>query len=251
VNLTQLDLDLDVFQGPFDLLLALVMREEIELAEVPIAEIVVAYVERAYDDGELDLESASEFLVLIAALLEIKVRMLFPGEEDEEGDGMSAEEAEAELLARLIEYKRYAAAAAWLASAAAAEPRVFRSGPAPLAPRPAPVVDEFSEDPWQLQIAVGRLLKAPPEIDLSAVRRRLVPVSEFLTRFREVLRERRAFSFDEAVAGLDRLSHAAAFLAILEMWKQGEVQAEQGDFLGPIHIPCRGRGAPESERAIA
>ena len=55
MNLTQLDLDLDVFQGPFDLLLALVMREEIELAEVPIAEIVVAYIERAYDDGELDL----------------------------------------------------------------------------------------------------------------------------------------------------------------------------------------------------
>ena len=81
-----LDLDLDVFQGPFDLLLALVMREEIELAELPIAEIVVAYVERAYDDGELDLESASEFLVLIAALLEIKVRLLFPGEEDDEDD---------------------------------------------------------------------------------------------------------------------------------------------------------------------
>jgi len=113
VNLTQLDLDLDVFQGPFDLLLALVMREEIELAEVPIAEIVVAYVERAYDDGELDLESASEFLVLIAALLEIKVRMLFPGEDEEDVAGMTAEQAEAELLARLIEYKRYAAAAAW------------------------------------------------------------------------------------------------------------------------------------------
>ena len=82
--LADLELDLDVFQGPFDLLLALVLREEIELAEVPIAEIVVAYVERAYDDGELDLESASEFLVLIAALLEIKVRLLFPGEEDDE-----------------------------------------------------------------------------------------------------------------------------------------------------------------------
>ena len=175
VNLTQLDLDLDVFQGPFDLLLALVMREEIELAEVPIAEIVVAYIERAYDDGELDLESASEFLVLIAALLEIKVRMLFPGEEDDEGDGMTAEQAEAELLARLIEYKRYAAAAAWLAAAGASERRVFRLGPAPLAPRPEPVVEEFSEDPWQLQAALGRLLQAPPEIDLSAVRRRLVP----------------------------------------------------------------------------
>ena len=249
MNLTQLDLDLDVFQGPFDLLLALVMREEIELAEVPIAEIVVAYVERAYDDGELDLESASEFLVLIAALLEIKVRMLFPGEEDEESDGMTAEQAEAELLARLIEYKRYAAAAAWLAAAGASERRVFRAGPAPLAPRPEPVVEAFSEDPWQLQAAVGRLLQAPPEIDLSAVRRRLVPVSEFLTRFRAVLRERRAFGFDEAVAGLDRLSHAAAFLAILEMWKQGEVQAEQGEVFGTDpHRPAR-PGARRVRRA--
>ena len=94
-------LDLDVFQGPFDLLLALVMREEIELAELPIAEVVVAYIEHAYDDGVLDLESASEFLVLIAALLEIKVRLLFPGEEDDE-EPFTAEQAEAELLARLI-----------------------------------------------------------------------------------------------------------------------------------------------------
>ena len=93
--------------------------------------------------------------------------------------------------------------------------------------------------------------QAPPEIDLSAVRRRLVPVSEFLARFRAVLRERRAFGFDEAVAGLDRLSHAAAFLAILEMWKQGEVQAEQGEVFGPIRIARRGRARAESERAIA
>jgi len=83
-------------------------------------------------------------------------------------------------------------------------------------------------------------------------RRRLVPVSEFLTRFRAVLRERRGFTFDEAVAGLDRLSHAAAFLAVLEMWKQGEVQAEQSEVFGPIRIARRGRSRAESdERAIA
>ena len=84
--LADLELDLDVFQGPFDLLLALVLREEVELADVPIAEIVVAYIERAYEKGELDLESASEFLVLMAALLEIKVRLLFP---DEAGAALS------------------------------------------------------------------------------------------------------------------------------------------------------------------
>ncbi len=146
---SDLMLDLDVFQGPFDLLLALVMREEIELAELPIAEVVVAYVEHAYDDGVLDLESASEFLVLIAALLEIKVRLLFPGEEDEE-EAFTAEEAEAELLARLMQYRRFAAAARWLTARAGEELRVFRAGPAPLAPRPQPEVVPFSEDPWAL-----------------------------------------------------------------------------------------------------
>src|SRR5262245_4095393 len=122
--LADLELDLDVFQGPFDLLLALVLREEVELADVPIAEIVVAYVERAYEKGELDLESASEFLVLMAALLEIKVRLLFPGEELE--DELTPEQAEAELFQRLIEYRRFQAIARWLERRGRDPLRIFR-----------------------------------------------------------------------------------------------------------------------------
>lgn len=256
MNLTQLDLDLDVFQGPFDLLLALVMREEIELAEVPIAEIVVAYIERAYDDGELDLESASEFLVLVAALLEIKVRQLFPGEL-EDLDELSPEQAEAELFQRLIEYRRFQGAAGWLRERASQELRVFRDGPAPLAPRPEPPVVEFSEDPWQLAGAIERLLIPPPHIDVSSVRRPLVPVEKFLDHFRTILGRRRGFQFEEAVRGLDRLSQAAAFLALLEMVKRGEAVAEQRELFAPISVSS-GRGAGVSqpdaagvERAIA
>ncbi len=245
---SDLMLDLDVFQGPFDLLLALVMREEIELAELPIAEVVVAYIEHAYDAGVLDLESASEFLVLIAALLEIKVRLLFPGEEDDE-EPFTAEEAEAELLARLMQYRRFAAAARWLTARAGEEARVFRAGPAPLAPRPQPEVVPFSEDPWALHAAMGRLLTPPPEIDLSVVRRRLIPVSHFLDEFRRLLTQRRAFGFDEAVAGLDRLAQAAAFLAVLELYKSGEVVPEQPDVFAPIVVTRR--GAPTGARAIA
>ena len=178
-----LELDLDVFQGPFDLLLALILREEVELAEVPIAEIIAAYVERAYERGELDLESASEFLVLVAALLEIKVRLLFPS--DEEIEELTPEQAEAELFARLIEYRRFQGAAGWLRDRAAQTPRIFRLGPAPLAPpRPAPLVLEFSEDPWRLAEAVDTLLVPPPPIDVSSVRRPLVSVDVFLERFR-------------------------------------------------------------------
>jgi segregation and condensation protein A len=239
--LEDLELDLDVFQGPFDLLLALILREEVELAEVPIAEIIAAYVERAYDRGDLDLESASEFLVLIAALLEIKVRLLFPGELDED-DELSPEQAEAELMARLIEFRRFQGAARWLRERAEREPRIFRDTLAPLAPRPQPPVVEFSEDPWRLAACIERLLEPPPPIDVSSVRR-------FLDHFRTILRERRAFQFEEAVAGLDRLSQAAAFLALLEMVKRGEVMSEQQEVFAPIRVVSAGAAA--AERAIA
>jgi segregation and condensation protein A len=249
VILADLELDLDVFQGPFDLLLALVLREEVELADVPIADIVVAYVERAYDRGELDLESASEFLVLMAALLEIKVRLLFPDELDE--DDMTPEQAEAELFQRLIEYRRFQGAAAWLRERVTGPPVVFRQGPAPLAPRPAPVVTEFSEDPWQLAAAIDRLLVPPPHIDVSAVRRPLVPVEQFLDHFRSILRTRRGFQFDEAVRGLDRLSQAAAFLAVLEMVKRGEAIPEQRELFAPIRVVAVSTAAATRDRAIA
>jgi segregation and condensation protein A len=249
VILEDLELDLDVFQGPFDLLLALILREEVELAEVPIAEIIAAYVERAYDRGDLDLESASEFLVLIAALLEIKVRLLFPGEADEEDD-LTPEQAEAELMARLIEFRRFQGASRWLRERGEREPRIFRATLAPLAPRPQPPVVEFSEDPWRLAACIDRLLEPPPPIDVSSVRRPLVPVGRFLDHFRTILRDRRAFQFDEAVAGLDRLSQAAAFLALLEMVKRGEVTSEQQDVFAPIRVVGTGAAAT-SELAIA
>ncbi len=86
-SVSELDLDLDVFQGPFDLLLAVLLREEISLAEVPLGEIVVAYVDHMGEDPELDLdlEAVTEFLVLIAALCELKSRLLLPSEEGDRG----------------------------------------------------------------------------------------------------------------------------------------------------------------------
>src|SRR2546430_7887997 len=83
VIVRELELDLDAFEGPFDLLLSLVLREELDLAEVDIAGIVVAFVERLAARDELDLEACGEFLVLVAALLELKARGLFPEEEAE------------------------------------------------------------------------------------------------------------------------------------------------------------------------
>lgn len=79
----ELELDLDAFEGPFDLLLTLLLKEALEPAEIDTAAIVVAFVEQLAERDELDLDACGEFLVLIAALLELKVRYLFPEEEAE------------------------------------------------------------------------------------------------------------------------------------------------------------------------
>ena len=79
LRLVDLELDLDVFAGPFDLLLTLILREEIDLLEVDLAEIVISYIDHLERRGELDLEAATEFLVLIASLLELKSRLMLPG----------------------------------------------------------------------------------------------------------------------------------------------------------------------------
>src|SRR5215210_6691778 len=128
VVVRELDLDLDAFEGPFDLLLTLVLKEEVDLADVDVAGIVVAFVERLLERDELNLDACGEFLVLIAALLELKARALFPDEEAELAD-LEPEEAAEELARRLAEYRRMKEAAAWLAERLAGErDRFFRVG---------------------------------------------------------------------------------------------------------------------------
>src|SRR6476619_6207465 len=96
VVVRELDLDLDAFEGPFDLLLTLVLRDELPLREVDLAEIVIAFLQHLEERGRLDLDACGEFLVLISALLELKARGLFP-EEDLELSELEPEEAAEEL----------------------------------------------------------------------------------------------------------------------------------------------------------
>ena len=115
MTVASLELDLEVFSGPFDLLLTLVLREEVDLLEVQLADVVLAYLDHLEGRGELDLEVATEFLVLIAALLELKSRLMLPREDDDLLDLEPGEAAE-ELLARMLEARRYRRAADHLAA---------------------------------------------------------------------------------------------------------------------------------------
>jgi segregation and condensation protein A len=183
-----LELDLDAFEGPFDLLLTLLLREELAPGDVDMAAIVVAFVERLAARDELDLEACGEFLVLIAALLELKARSLFPEEAAELAE-LGPEEAAEELARRLAEYRRMREAARWLADRLGAErERFFRLGPAPLAPRPERRL--AGQQPEQLAAALRSLAVPPPAVSLSHMALRFPPVGQFLERFRALLRGR-------------------------------------------------------------
>jgi segregation and condensation protein A len=240
----ELELDLDAFEGPFDLLLALVLKEELDLRDVDLAGIVTAFLERLAEREELDLEACGEFLVLIAALLELKARALFPDEAAELAE-LEPEEAAEELARRLAEYRRAKEAAAWLAARLGEErDRFFRLGPAPLAPRPERRL--APQDPATLAGALRLLAQEPPRVSLGHMGLRFPPVAQFLERFRALLRRRRRFDFDAEVAGLDRVEVAVAFLALLELRKTGEIALDQAAPFAPIRV-----SRTDSERSLS
>ena len=229
-----LELDLDAFEGPFDLLLTLVLKDHLRPAEIDIAAIVVAFVEHLAARDELDLDACGEFLVLISALLEIKARHLFPEEEAELSD-LEPEEAAEELARRLAEYRRMKEAAVWLRERMAAERERFcRLGPAPLAPRPERRL--AAQQPAALAEALRGLAVEPPKVSISHMALRFPPVTQFLERFRALLRRRRVFDFDTEVAGLTRVEQAVAFLALLELRKAGEIALSQPAPFAPIRV---------------
>jgi segregation and condensation protein A len=229
--------DLDVFEGPFDLLITLILNEEIDLLEVHLAEVVLAYLERLEQRGELDLEAATEFLVLIAALLELKSRMMLPGQESE-GLDIEPQEAIEELLARMLEYKRYRSAAEALRELFS-EQSGYSYRSAPLPPELRRVTLEAarqSYDPALLSGSIDALLRTPPAVDTSHLHRITVSFERRMQHVRDLLASRRRFSFDEAVAGEDRMTQAVTLFALLELYKSGELTWKQTQTFGEIEI---------------
>jgi segregation and condensation protein A len=255
VRAAELELDLEVFTGPFDLLLTLVLREEVDLLEVDLADVVLTYLDYLQARGDLDLEVTTEFLVLIAALLELKSRLMLGGEDVDFELELGPGEAAEELLARLLEAHRFRSAAGWLAERLAKEEgHRFRSAPLPLNLRRART-DEVpcgAYDPAVLGAAVGSLLRMPEPLDLRHVADVKVSVTERLDHLRSLLR-RGSFDFDEAVARADRTTVAVALFALLELYKRGEATWAQEEPFAAIRVVAaeQAAAAPPSEAVSA
>jgi len=227
----ELELDLDAFEGPFDLLLTLILKEELDLADVDVAGIVVRFVERLAERDALDLDAC--------------------GDEAAELSELEPEEAAEELARRLAEYRRMKEGAGWLSERLAGErDRFFRIGPAPLAPDPERRL--APQDPESLAGVLRLLAAEPPAVSLRHMELRFPPVAQFLERFRSLLRRRSRFDFDAELGGLSRIEQAVAFLALLELRRADEISISQAAPFAPIRVARVGEeSAAANERTSA
>jgi segregation and condensation protein A len=245
VAVRELPLDLDTFEGPFDLLLTLVLKHELPLSDVEIAGIVLAFLEDlSAEEAEArytteQIEACGEFLVLVAALLELKVRELLDEQGELDVEEIDPEAAAAELAERLAAYRRAKAGAGWLASRLDEQAaRFFRIGPAPLAPTPPRQLSP--QEPGALAAAMRALAAEPPTPSLAHLALELPSVERFADSFRAIVRRQRQFSFDDEVEGLSRLEVAVALVALLDLHRAGTVAIEQPAPFAPITVRAQG-----------
>ncbi|MCS6949362.1 MAG: segregation/condensation protein A [bacterium] len=236
-------LHLPVFEGPLDLLLHLVRENKVSLTDIPIALITDQYLQYLRLMEELDLEIASEFLVMAATLLEMKSRMLLP-RPPRSDDGEEEDDPRAELVARLVEYQQYKALVETLQTWEAERRRwFFRSPDAPLPDYELPIpLGELT--PQHLLRALERLLAEAVDTLPPAV---LIPRKKLSLRLKivEVWRRLRAaqggLRFEDLLeTPFTRWEVLLTFLAVLELMRQGRVTAKQETPFGQILLWAQG-----------
>jgi segregation and condensation protein A len=232
-----------VFEGPFDLLLHLIVRDQVDLYEVSLATIVDAYIAelaKLQKDG-LDLDVATEFLLIAATLIELKARRLLPGPDDVDVDDEIAFWDERDvLLARLLECKTFKDAATVLGrmgdEAARSFPRL--AGPEAHFLQLAPDL-LAGVTPGDLRAAFLRATapKPVPRVDLRHLHMVQANVSDALAELVDELPRSGPITFRRLTGDLaERLEVVVRFLAVLELFKQGLVDLDQADSFGDILI---------------
>jgi len=246
MSLRLLDLDLDVYQGPFDLLFTLILKEEVDVFEIPLVEVILAYVQELAGGAEVDWDGLSEFLVLISSLLELKSRILLPGAPVVQED-VAPELARDLLVERLLRYRQFKGAAAALGEELAAQRGRRLRAPSREARRVLTSEDQMAAtyDPAKLHHALGRLLSARRELDTSHVALIRVDVTRQIAAIRRRLATHGHFSFDEVFGGEDPMVQAVTLLALLELLSRGDVSVSQRRPFADIEV------APVQARKIA
>ncbi|HMS90340.1 MAG: segregation/condensation protein A [Acidimicrobiales bacterium] len=244
-----------VFEGPFDLLLHLILNEQVELYDVSLCRIVDVYLAELEKLEGLDLEVATEFLLIAATLVELKTRRLLPGDADVEvDDEFSLWEERDLLLARLVECKTFKDAALLLSALADEAGRSF--------PRTAGLDERYTDlapdllagvTAEDLRAAFARALtpKPVPRVELDHVAPSRLSVTEAVAELVDELPRLGPITFRSLTDSfVERLDVVVRFLAVLELYKQGMIDLDQPTTFGDLTISWIGGEADDDDRSV-
>lgn len=234
-----LEVFLEAFEGPLDLLLYLIRKQNIDILDIPVAEITRQYMSYVELMKAVQLELAAEYLLMAAMLAEIKSRMLLP-----RAEGLEAEEEDprAELIRRLQEYERFKKAAEDLDDL----PREGRNFVVPTLPAPDARARKLlpEVDLSELLLAMGEVLRRADLFESHQVTREILSTRERMSQVLERLKDGTFVPF-VALFTLEegRLGVVVTFMAILELVKESLVELVQNEPFSPIHVRARVSGA--------
>lgn len=244
------DVSLDVFSGPFDVLLSLIAKKSLDITEVALARVTddfVAYIRARSPQWDLDI--TSQFLVIASTLLDLKAARLLPAGEVEDADDLAVLEARDLLFARLLQYRAYREAAAVLADWMATESERYPRAVAleqPFAQLLPEVVMAVGPNDLAVLAAAALTPKPQPVISLDHVHAPAVSVREQAALLVQRLRAARVASFRALTADCETRHHVVArFLGLLELYREGQVSFEQVTPLGDLSVRWTGEGAGE------
>lgn len=234
---------LEIFEGPLDLLLYLIRKEEMDIRDIRISDITREYLEYINLLKELNLEMAGEFLVMASSLLQIKAKMLLPsnaasGEEEEGPD------PRAELVAKLIEYQKFKAAASLLSRKEFEAREVYYRDVMPV----------FAEEDYQLSATLFDLMDAFKDVlktagdEVKELIYEEIPLEQKVREILDLLEDKECLHFHEIFsAGRTRRELIITFLALLELIRLKQIVARQPEAFGEIRIyPVRQSPEPSS-----
>ena len=225
---------LEIFEGPLDLLLHLIKKNEVSITDIPIAAITEQYLATLELMQSLNLDVAGEFLVMAATLIHIKSRMLLPAGDDEadEDEGVDPRD---ELVRRLLEYQRFKEAADQLEQREILTRDVFVRASAPTEETPPAAFRELSV--FELLAALRRVLDRLPKDNVHEITLEKITVREKMTLLLDMLRAHGKVLFDSLFSEVkSRMEVVVTFLAMLELVKGRAIRIFQEDVTGPILI---------------
>ncbi len=228
----QLVFELEAFDGPLDLLLYLIRKDEVDIYDIPIAEITRQYLGYLEACRELNLEVAGEFLYMAAMLIRIKAQMLLPRQEEEE-----VEDPRAELVNALLEYKKIKLASSMLEGMAHEQGMRYPRLDSPIADLPRAESELIRVDVASLMIAFGDLLRRAPRETLYEIRPLEITIEMRREHILLLIENKNSVEFSELFTDDPRkIVMVVTFVAVLELIKSGILRVEQATRFSPIRL---------------